>query len=89
MVKEKEKSESEVAPLEQPQWKVESKSDKYKRTYSALPGAKRDYGMWCKEIEKDGHGQVEMFFRPNAKTEWLSIEEFSMDPEDDENEDEE
>lgn len=82
------KSPSEISPMDVAQWKVESKTDKYKRTYSTVVGAKRDYGMWCKEIEKDGHGEVEMFFRPNVKTEWVCIEEFSMDLGEDEDEDE-
>jgi hypothetical protein len=82
MVKEKEKAVE--SPLEQEQWKVEAKSDKYKRTYTTLAGVKRDYGQWCKAIEKDGQGEVEMYYRPNAKTQWLCIEEFSMGLDDDE-----
>ena len=89
MVKEKVEN-VEVGSLDKEQWKVESKPEKYKRTYSAFMGAKRDYGQWCRSIEKDEEGECEMYYRPNAKTAWVCIEEFSMGDidEDDDDEDE-
>ena len=77
-----------VGGLEQEQWKIESKPEKYKRTYTLFQGAKRDYGQWCKVIEKEEEGEVEMYYRPNAKTQWTCIEEFSMGLDDDDEEEE-
>ena len=74
-----------VGGLEQEQWKIET--DNYKRTFTLFQAAKRNYGQWCKLISKEQSGEVEMYYRPNAKTEWTCIEEFSMGIDDDDDDD--
>ena len=74
------------------QWKVKT-STGYNRTYSALQGAKRDYGKWCKLIEDEDEENtpnwVKMMYRDDITEKWRTMEEFSLEDADEEDEDEE
>jgi len=71
------------------QFKVVSKSDNYRRTYTNETGARKDYGQFTKMIEKDDQGDVELWYRADLKEEWILIEELVMgDIEEDEEDDE-
>ena len=69
------------------QWKVVS--GKFKRTFSKFVGAKREYGMICREIEADQDGLVQMLYRKDLTDPWKCMEEFGYDEEEEEEEQEE
>ena len=67
------------------QWKVISGT--YSRTFQKINGAKRQYGMICREIAEDEaeSNKVQMLYRPNLDDDWQVIEEYidGEDPEED------
>jgi len=74
------------------QWKVKT-STGYRRTFSHLQGAKRDYGQWCKlmnnEDEEDTPNWVKMYYRDDIGEKWRCMEEFSLEDIDEDEEEEE
>ena len=68
------------------QWKVIT--GKFRRTFSKFQGAKREYGIICREIERDEEGLVQMFYREDLNSDWKCIEEFGYEDPNEEDEDE-
>jgi hypothetical protein len=66
------------------QWKVTY--GKFKRTFSKFMGAKREYGMICKEVEEEQSGLVQMWYREDLSDDWKCIEEFGYDEDEEEEE---
>mgnify|MGYP003343070444 FL=1 len=63
------------------QYKVVASDGSY-RVFDKYQGAKRDYGIWCKAIEKDEEGWVELYYRKGIKGKWELLQEFGYDEED-------
>jgi hypothetical protein len=57
------------------QWKIKA-WDGYTRVFDKFQGAKRQYGIWCKEIEKEQEGWVEMYYRKGIKAKFELLQEF-------------
>ena len=69
------------------QWKVTFKPDGdggYKRIFTKEYGARRDYGMRCKDINEEEGGSVSLLFRKDLKSEWEEVEVFTYDDEEEE-----
>lgn len=64
------------------QWKVSAWDGSY-RVFDKYVGAKREYGIWCREIESNREGWVEMEYRKGIKSKWELLQEFGFDADDD------